>query len=74
MAPMLASAGVPLEGMAMLLAVDMLPDMFRTAATVACWLGAASLLKTRAQSATIDNTMEVIDRDHLISNVREPES
>jgi len=73
MAPMLASAGVPLEGMAMLLAVDMLPDMFRTATTVACWLGAASLLKTRAQSATIGNAMEVIDRDNLISDVREHE-
>jgi proton glutamate symport protein len=47
MAPMLASAGIPLEGMAMLLAVDTLPDMFRTAATVSCWLGAACLLKPR---------------------------
>lgn len=47
MAPMLASAGIPLEGMAMLLAVDTLPDMFRTAATVACWLGAAGLLNPK---------------------------
>lgn len=73
MAPMLASAGIPLEGMAMLLAVDMLPDMFRTASTVACWLGAASLLKPRPQAAMSDNALEVIDRDHLISDVREPE-
>ncbi len=51
MAPMLASAGIPLEGMAMLLAVDTLPDMFRTTATVSCWLGAASLLQPRVQTA-----------------------
>jgi proton glutamate symport protein len=44
MSPMLASAGIPLEGMAMLLAVDTLPDMFRTTLTVSCWLGAASLV------------------------------
>jgi Na+/H+-dicarboxylate symporter len=72
MAPMLASAGIPLEGMAMLLAVDTLPDMFRTAATVACWLGAASLLKPRAQPA-IDGTLEIIHHVHPVSDVREPD-
>ncbi len=54
MSPMLASAGIPLEGMAMLLAVDTLPDMFRTTVTVSCWLGAASLLKPQTHPAAIE--------------------
>jgi len=66
MSPMLASAGIPLEGMAMLLAVDTLPDMFRTTVTVSCWLGAASLLKPRVQSAAIEGAF-------AISEVREPD-
>jgi Na+/H+-dicarboxylate symporter len=66
MSPMLASAGIPLEGMAMLLAVDTLPDMFRTTVTVSCWLGAASLLKPRVQSAAIEGAL-------AISDVREPD-
>ena len=61
MSPMLASAGIPLEGMAMLLAVDTLPDMFRTTVTVSCWLGAASLLKPRVQSAVIEGAFAVSD-------------
>jgi Na+/H+-dicarboxylate symporter len=66
MSPMLASAGIPLEGMAMLLAVDTLPDMFRTTVTVSCWLGAASLLKPRVQSAEIEGAFAA-------SDVREPD-
>jgi Na+/H+-dicarboxylate symporter len=62
MAPMLASAGIPLEGMAMLLAVDTLPDMFRTTTTVSCWVGAASLLNPRG----------VIHSDGSISDAAEP--
>ena len=73
MAPMLASAGIPLEGMAMLLAVDTLPDMFRTTATVSCWVGAASLLNPRVQSAAIDGALEVIHSDEPISDAREPD-
>jgi proton glutamate symport protein len=73
MAPMLASAGIPLEGMAMLLAVDTLPDMFRTTATVSCWVGAASLLTPRGQSAAIDGALEVIHSDEPISCAREPD-
>ncbi len=41
-------------GVAILLAVDTLPDMFRTAVTVSCWLGAASLLQPRVATAAID--------------------
>ena len=73
MAPMLASAGIPLEGMAMLLAVDTLPDMFRTTATVSCWVGAASLLTPRVQSAAIDGALEVIHSDEPNSDAREPD-
>jgi len=72
MAPMLASAGIPLEGMAMLLGVDTLPDMFRTTATVSCWVGAASLLNPREHSAAIDDASKVIHSDGPISDVREP--
>ncbi len=71
MAPMLASAGIPLEGMAMLLAVDTLPDMFRTTVTVSCWLSAASLLKPRTASAAI--APGVIRADHSIPDVSEPD-
>jgi Na+/H+-dicarboxylate symporter len=71
MAPMLASAGIPLEGMAMLLAVDTVPDMFRTTVTVSCWLSAASLLKPRASSAAM--ALEVIRADHAVSDVSEPD-
>lgn len=71
MAPMLASAGIPLEGMAMLLAVDTVPDMFRTTVTVSCWLSAASLLPSRASSAAV--AMEVIPADHPVADVSEPD-
>ena len=54
MAPLLNSVGIPPEGMAMLLAVDTLPDMFRTAATVSCWVGAASLFNPQSHSSAIE--------------------
>jgi proton glutamate symport protein len=73
MAPMLASAGIPLDGMAMLLAVDTLPDMFRTTATVSCWVGAASLLNPRAQSIAIEVAPGLIHSHEPISDVREPD-
>ena len=44
MAPLLASSGIPAEGMGILLAVDTVPDMFRTMANVTGWLCVASLL------------------------------
>ena len=69
MAPMLASAGIPVEGMAMLLAVDVVPDMFRTTLTVSCWLGAASLLKPRAEQAATDGAVEIIHSLQPISDV-----
>lgn len=48
MTPILASAGIPLEGMAMLLAVDTIPDMFRTMANVTGWISAGALLSSTA--------------------------
>ena len=47
MAPILSSLGIPLEGMAMLLAVDTIPDMFRTLANVTGWLSAGVILSSR---------------------------
>jgi proton glutamate symport protein len=44
MTPILAAANIPLGGMAMLLAVDTIPDMFRTTANVTGWLSAGVIL------------------------------
>ena len=44
MAPALTSVGVPVAGMALLLAVDAIPDMFRTVANVTGWLVAGVIL------------------------------
>jgi proton glutamate symport protein len=46
MAPILSTVGIPLEGMAMLLAVDTVPDMFRTMANVTGWLSAGAILSS----------------------------
>jgi proton glutamate symport protein len=47
MAPVLASAGLPLEGIGILLGVDTIPDMFRTAANVTGQLAAATIVARR---------------------------
>ncbi len=44
MAPVLASVNVPVEGIALLIGVDTIPDMFRTTANVVAWLGAAGIV------------------------------
>ena len=44
MAPVLASANIPVAGVGVLLAIDAIPDMFRTTANVTGWLSAASIL------------------------------
>jgi Na+/H+-dicarboxylate symporter len=44
MAPVLASAGLPIEGIGILLGVDTIPDMFRTAANVTGQLAAATIV------------------------------
>ncbi|MGE5815033.1 MAG: dicarboxylate/amino acid:cation symporter [Acidobacteriota bacterium] len=44
MTPVLYAAGVPVEGIGVLLGVDTIPDMFRTTANVTGWLGAGTIL------------------------------
>jgi Na+/H+-dicarboxylate symporter len=44
MAPVLASVGLPVEGLGILLGVDTIPDMFRTAAYVTGQLAAATIV------------------------------
>jgi Na+/H+-dicarboxylate symporter len=43
-APVLASVGVPVEGIGLLIGVDTIPDMFRTSANVVGWLAGACIL------------------------------
>jgi Na+/H+-dicarboxylate symporter len=44
MAPVLSAVGVPVEGIAILIGVDTIPDMFRTMANVTAWVGGAGVL------------------------------
>lgn len=44
MAPVLASAHIPVAGIGVLLALDAIPDMLRTTANVTGWLAVASIL------------------------------
>jgi proton glutamate symport protein len=52
MSPILTSLGIPPAGVAMLLAVDTVPDMFRTMANVTGWLAAGTILSSEACSLT----------------------
>ena len=51
MAPVLTSANFPVAGIGILLAVDTIPDMFRTTANVTAWLCVGSIL-SRGPAAT----------------------
>jgi Na+/H+-dicarboxylate symporter len=55
MAPVLASVGLPVEGIGILLGVDTIPDMFRTAANVTGQLAAATIVArgARAEPSTV---------------------
>jgi Na+/H+-dicarboxylate symporter len=44
MAPVLASIGLPIQGLGILLGVDTIPDMFRTTANVTGQLAAAVIV------------------------------
>lgn len=48
LAPVLSSVGLPVEGMALLLGVDTIPDMFRTTSNVVGWMVGAAILGRRA--------------------------
>jgi Na+/H+-dicarboxylate symporter len=57
MVPVLASVGLPLEGVGILLGVDTIPDMFRTAANVTGQISAATIVARGArQEATAPTT------------------
>lgn len=51
MAPVLLAAGLPVEGIGILLGVDTIPDMFRTTTNVTGHMAAASLLGGRRRDA-----------------------
>jgi proton glutamate symport protein len=55
MTPVLASAGVPVEGIGVLMGVDTIPDMFRTLANVTGWFAAGSILSRRSGIASAVN-------------------
>jgi Na+/H+-dicarboxylate symporter len=48
MVPVLAAANLPIDGIGILLAVDTIPDMFRTTANVTGSLTLAAVLRTRS--------------------------
>jgi Na+/H+-dicarboxylate symporter len=49
MVPVLSAVGLPLEGIGILLGVDTIPDMFRTAANVTGQMSAATIVARSAQ-------------------------
>ena len=52
-APIFAAAGLPLEGIGMLLAVDTIPDMFRAPANVTADLAVATILARSSGAAVV---------------------
>jgi len=61
MAPVLQSAGVPVEGIGVLIGVDTIPDMFRTMANVTGWLGGGAIL------ARVDHPVPSVGSDGAVS-------
>lgn len=47
LAPVLSSVGLPVEGIALLMGVDTIPDMFRTTSNVVGWMAGAAVLGRR---------------------------
>ncbi|SNT38419.1 Na+/H+-dicarboxylate symporter [Granulicella rosea] len=52
MAPVLAAAGIPVSGIALLLGADTIPDTLRTLANVTGWLSVAALLPRASVTST----------------------
>jgi Na+/H+-dicarboxylate symporter len=65
MTPILASVGIPLDGMAMLLAIDTIPDMFRTMANVTGWLCAGAMLSSEAPAMSGIPNSNQADRESI---------
>lgn len=61
MAPVLASVGLPIEGLGILLGVDTIPDIFRTTANVTGQLAAAVIVSRRSTGAR-PSSPDAIDR------------
>ena len=57
MAPVLVSVHVPVEGIAILIGVDTIPDMFRTMANVTAWLGGAGVIARRVGKADVGHAI-----------------
>jgi len=61
MAPVLASVGLPIEGLGILLGVDTIPDIFRTTANVTGQLAAATIIARHSrepQAVTLEPVPE----------------
>jgi Na+/H+-dicarboxylate symporter len=54
MAPVLSAAGIPVEGIGVLLAVDTIPDMFRTSGNVVGWLTVATILGRKRERSVAE--------------------
>jgi Na+/H+-dicarboxylate symporter len=64
MAPVLTAVHLPAAGIGILLAVDAIPDMFRTTANVTGWLCVASILSRRAAVPPKPVAYSAVDGDH----------
>ena len=63
MAPVLASVGLPIEGLGILLGVDTIPDIFRTTANVTGQLAAAVIVSRRSADFKSDRHPELPQAD-----------
>ncbi len=54
-APVLVSVHVPVEGIAILIGVDTIPDMFRTMANVTAWLGGVGVIARSVEPARVQS-------------------
>ena len=67
MAPVLTAANLPVAGIGILLAVDTIPDMFRTTANVTGWLCVGSIL-SRGAAADAESAGRAVGRGRLMRN------
>ncbi|MEO7965449.1 MAG: cation:dicarboxylase symporter family transporter, partial [Gemmatimonadaceae bacterium] len=61
MVPVLLAAGLPVEGMGILLGVDTIPDMFRTTTNITGDMAAAVVL-ARGESEAADTDAQSLER------------